>query len=619
MNNATLQVIPLDDIEVDHNQPRKVFDDFAMEELTSSILKKGVLQPILVRPFGNKYKLVSGERRYRASRSVQAAIKTRNTIPAMIVEMDDTEALEAQIVENLQRKDVNPMEEAVAFKQLQEKYSHQEIGLKVGKSEKYVAQRISLNGLIEDFQLFLYAGRMSLTDAYKLARVSPDDQKAMLKEIHVPKDWDKKPDFELNIGHWRLQNIGNDLSKAPFKTDDKELYPEMGACGSCRFNSKNNPSLFEDLNKKRICHNSVCFQIKTGRAYKETIKEVLKDPNVVFVNGSWGSLSSDDKAKLEEVRSLGVSVLSREEYETIDEPEDLQSWDDYLMEQKESEGWDEMDSSEQKAALKEWREDYDGMKDEHEAEVKEFQENSPNAIDAFVVVGYDQGKRVKIVLKKGRKGSTSTSAKPGESAEIIGLEQEIAGIKERGKRNKELDREKVYKLLSPRLSDDHYLQTKGPLNRDEETALLIALCKTTAVEVSVKKILGIKGYGSTALYMGISEAADLRAAFYAAYRAFLSHNLLNSYHLDSTKSNDAAAVYGVIKSFYSEDLEKAEADQQTRADKREANAAKRLDALKTKLKELKAEQTRAANEAAAKKAQAAAKNPDSKTKTSKKK
>lgn len=159
MNNATLQVIPLDDIEVDHNQPRKVFDDFAMEELTSSILKKGVLQPILVRPFGNKYKLVSGERRYRASRSVQAAIKTRNTIPAMIVEMDDTEALEAQIVENLQRKDVNPMEEAVAFKQLQEKYSHQEIGLKVGKSEKYVAQRISLNGLIEDFQPF-YFGRM---------------------------------------------------------------------------------------------------------------------------------------------------------------------------------------------------------------------------------------------------------------------------------------------------------------------------------------------------------------------------------------------------------------------------------------------------------------------------
>lgn len=603
MNNPTLQVIPLDDIEVDHNQPRKVFDDFAMEELTSSILKKGVLQPILVRPFGNKYKLVSGERRYRASRSVQAAIKTRNTIPAMIVEMDDTEALEAQIVENLQRKDVNPMEEAVAFKQLQEKYSHQEIGLKVGKSEKYVAQRISLNGLIEDLQLFLYAGRMNLTDAYKLARISTDDQKALLKETIVPKDWDKRPDFVFQASHWKLDRLGNDLAKATFKTEDKDLYPEMGACGSCRFNSKNNPSLFEDINKKRICHNSVCFQIKTGRAYQAEIKAVMSDPNILFVNTSYYE-SPEEKAKLAEVKNLGVTILNREQFEYIEEPDELVSWEDYLEEEKEMYCWDEMDAKQQAKQLKGWQDDYARMKEEHDAEIREYEDDKANGIDAFVVAGPGEGKRVKIVLKKGKKGSASAAAKPGESAEIIAIEQEIAGIKDRGKRNKDLDREKVYKLFSPKLSDDQYRLTKGPLNREEETALLIALCKKSAVETAVKKILGIKSYGSTALYKGIREASDLRAAYYAAYRAFLSHSLVNSYHMDYTKSDDAAAVYGVIKSFYPEDLEKAEADQQTRADKREANAAKRVEALKTKLKELKASQPKADTDTAGKKAEA---------------
>lgn len=118
MSELQFQQIPLKDITPDPNQPRKFYDEQSMQDLTDSVRESGVLQPILVRKKakGKGYLLVCGERRYRASVAVQTAFKTRDTIPAVIRELSDEEALQLQIVENLQRKDVHPMEEAVGFK-----------------------------------------------------------------------------------------------------------------------------------------------------------------------------------------------------------------------------------------------------------------------------------------------------------------------------------------------------------------------------------------------------------------------------------------------------------------------------------------------------------------------
>lgn len=596
MQDNTLTALAVDDIVFDSSQPRKFFDQIALDELTNSVKQVGVLQPIMVRPGafigvpGGKvpqrpgYVIICGERRYRAA--FNAGLKD---IPAIIrTGLTDDEILEIQITENLQRKDVNPMEEAVAFKQLGDKYSHAEIALKVGKSEKYVAQRLSLNGLIDQLQQFLYAGKMSLATAYQMARISPDDQAALLKEKNIPKDWEKSEGFQFQIVTWQLERVSNELSKARFKTEDKNLYPEMGACGSCRFNSKNSPSLFEDLNKKRICNNSTCFSIKTARAYKETIKEVIADPNVVLVSGVWGSPDKEQKARLEEVRDMGVKVLSRDEYEEIEQPDELEAWEQYLESQKQTYSWDEYDESQRQEALDEWKEEYESYKEDHEAGLKEYNEKSPNALDAFVVAGYDEGKRIKVVLKKAKGSNATVQAKAGENAEMLQLEQEIAGIKQRSKRNQELDREKVYKLMTPKLQGKDYRDFKLVLTREEENALLVVLCNiTSTVEDAVKKVLGIKAYGGAALHKGIAAAKNLDNAFCVAYRNLIVDRLINSYNLDYTKSDEASAVYSIIKQYYPEDLEKEEADQKARADKREANAAKRIDALKAKLKELK--------------------------------
>ena len=116
-----LKEVLIKDIHPDPNQPRRFYDEQAMDELTESIKDSGVIQPIVIRPNGKGYIIVCGERRYRAALSVNAAFKDRNTIPAVIRNLSDEEALQLQIVENLQRKDVHPMEEAVAFKSLLEK------------------------------------------------------------------------------------------------------------------------------------------------------------------------------------------------------------------------------------------------------------------------------------------------------------------------------------------------------------------------------------------------------------------------------------------------------------------------------------------------------------------
>lgn len=107
-----LKEIKLADIVISKTNPRKTFDEQSIEELAQSIIEKGVLQPIVVRVNGKpgKYELVCGERRVRASLKAQTAKKTITTIPAVIRQLTNEEALEVQIIENLQRKDVHPMQ-----------------------------------------------------------------------------------------------------------------------------------------------------------------------------------------------------------------------------------------------------------------------------------------------------------------------------------------------------------------------------------------------------------------------------------------------------------------------------------------------------------------------------
>jgi len=151
--------LPVSDITPDRTQPRKVFDEEALQELADSIREHGILQPILVRPVaGGSYMIVAGERRWRAAR-----LAGLDTVPVIIRDMTDADAFSIALVENLQREDLNPVEEAEGYRQLAETqgWTQETIASKVGRSRPAVANALRLLTLPEDVLALLREGKIT--------------------------------------------------------------------------------------------------------------------------------------------------------------------------------------------------------------------------------------------------------------------------------------------------------------------------------------------------------------------------------------------------------------------------------------------------------------------------
>ncbi len=169
-------VIPLSDIKSSKTNPRKAFDKDADRELADSVKKHGVLQPVLVRVLpagGGRYELVAGERRLRAAAAAGLA-----EIPAIVRDLTDDQALEIQVVENLQRRDLHPLEEADGYRRLvAAKYDVARIAERVGRSVAYVYDRLKLANLIDGARQLFLAGKIQAGHAIVLARLKPEDQR----------------------------------------------------------------------------------------------------------------------------------------------------------------------------------------------------------------------------------------------------------------------------------------------------------------------------------------------------------------------------------------------------------------------------------------------------------
>ena len=178
---AGTQDLAMDSIIANANQPRKSFDNAALRELAESLKRTGVLQPIVVRRFGQQFQIVVGERRWRAA---QMAGLTR--IPAVVREASDAQTLELALVENLLREDLNPMEEAEAYQRLLTEFAwtQEELGQRVGKDRSSVANCLRLLKLPELIQADLRAGRLTMGHARALLSLpSPADQLKLREEI----------------------------------------------------------------------------------------------------------------------------------------------------------------------------------------------------------------------------------------------------------------------------------------------------------------------------------------------------------------------------------------------------------------------------------------------------
>ena len=299
--------------------PRKTFDEAALEELASNIEKQGLLQPITVRVAKSEdvtdletgdvtttpcsYEIVCGERRFRAVSLLKekedkenvAKIKAHRkkseqfqAISCIVREMTDDEAFDAMITENLQRKDVDPIEEAFAFAQLSERgRSYEDIALKFGKSARFVFDRIKLNSLIPELKERVRNGDIPLSGAMILSKLDEETQ----KEFH------EEEDEQCTTAMIRdyVSNSFMELKKADWIEEDADNWEngEFKPCSQCESNTCNHGCLFYEMNNKDARGiNATCFN-KKRIAY--VIRKIL--------------LESENLVKLGEPLSFGKTVI----------------------------------------------------------------------------------------------------------------------------------------------------------------------------------------------------------------------------------------------------------------------------------------------------------------------
>jgi ParB family chromosome partitioning protein len=184
--SESLVDVAIDQIEVNPNQPRKVFDFTALDELAASIKASGVIQPIIVRKIGGSYQLIAGERRWRAAR--QAGL---DRIPALVRDATDAQSLELALVENLLREDLNPIEAAQAYQKLLADFdwTQEELAQRIGKDRTSIANCLRLLRLPEEIQADLRNGRLTMGHARALLALPTVSEQLRLREEILTHDW----------------------------------------------------------------------------------------------------------------------------------------------------------------------------------------------------------------------------------------------------------------------------------------------------------------------------------------------------------------------------------------------------------------------------------------------
>lgn len=309
INATEYRDLPLSQLNESKTNPRRVFDGTALNELAASIRSQGILSPLLVRPLTeNGFEIVAGARRYRAAQMAEAA-----TVPVRIVHLSDAEVIEAQLVENLIRAEIHPMEEAEGFARLlaleEPKYSIEQIGARVGKSPAFIASRMKLVDLVPAAVDAFYANEIGVGHALLLAKLPADQQEqalsACFKEVH---NGANKPARILlpvrNLQFWIESNVLLVLKDAPFDKRNAQLVPTAGSCADCPKRTGHNKLLFgDDLGKQGDqCVDPNCYQSKLAA---HVAKTVAAKPELVQISTAYGT------------QKEGSPVLPRNKYTAI--------------------------------------------------------------------------------------------------------------------------------------------------------------------------------------------------------------------------------------------------------------------------------------------------------------
>lgn len=268
-------------IEPSKTNPRKTFGKEGLKELAESLKSAGgVIEPLVVRPHPASppgwWEIIAGERRWRA-----AKIAGLKTVPCMVRELDDLEVLKIQIIENLQREDLSPLEEGAGYRLWIDKtgLSAEAIGEEIGKSRRTIFMRMALCDLIPSAKKLLLEGKISASHAEFVGRLSsPADQERLVRERLKP-DWNGHYPSVRELARIIGEEYYHLLDAASFPKADANLYPVAGACTVCPKNTAVNPDLGGDK-KGGTCTDGTCFRAKTeaflARLEEEAGKDVIR-------------------------------------------------------------------------------------------------------------------------------------------------------------------------------------------------------------------------------------------------------------------------------------------------------------------------------------------------------
>jgi ParB family chromosome partitioning protein len=560
--DTVLEVKNLDLASVipDPSQPRKTFDVDSLHLLSQSIKEHGVLQPITVRKSGKDLIIVMGERRYRASK-----LAGQKTIPAIVREYADNDVLEVQVIENLQRRDVEPTEEAEAIAFLTERYGPTAIAQRLGRTENFVRQRLKLAGLIEGFKEFVRNGEMNLSLGVAVALFDPGEQRMMLESLNG--------EFHANSLKRMVDNRTFDLANAPFDLEDRSLLPKAGACSLCPFNAANQGNLFGD--GKMVCTRTACFENKKAKTLLNLITRAKKEklPLVPDIGHYWKD-EEHNQLVMAQMEKQGLTVHLTDALEIIEQP-----IEPTLERIREENPFHKYSDGELQEELDEALEAYKEAKERYDTALY-------HGFEKGILLHTDSYKTEEIFVKTKETSSHEEAARalPLEKRKMSECtpEEQISKINAREDRKKQIENNKLFSEVVEMVRGTDYIDTDKPLSMDEMVAFSISLYENN-----------IGSYDQRDLFPGFfGDTAKLsREEIVASFRKNFKEGTLNrlirflltrQVHCgESNHTNDSTnmSFYTAMQEYLKADIDTIEAAYSEARDKREKRLKERIEAL----------------------------------------
>ena len=519
-----IEQINIEQIMFSNLNPRKIVDVDSVIELSESIKTVGLLQPITVRPISDtdKYELIMGSRRLRACKIIGMT-----TISAIVRNMSDDDVLEAMIIENLQRKDIEPLDEARAFLQLSLKgYSDDAIAAKVGKSKSFVVLRLKLNNLCIPFQEMLNAKTLPLLMAYEFCKFDTSIQDDIYSKHFAP-GIDESDNWINNS----IQSIRTLLSSnlIPLSLGDFD----KTECSTCIHNSRVTGSLFAEYSGDN-CSNSICFQNKKREHVIAVIKDCLEQDIPVMI--PVGRLRIEQQLK--ELGVENILYYENDKYDIITYPTPLPLTDDDF---------------------------------ENEANARFYKKQLSDFDDACIKKGYHKAYSAGII-KEGIKYLyyTEKQVVVDKSGPITPVEDtkesEIEKLNKRDARNLEIKQEKILVEAKEVFRNSNYPNRDIHLMDENENLVFIALILNACTSVDIMSLKAdfdkSKTFMENVKTLTNSEISFIKRSYirqtllgYAGSNDKDVHNVLIQ-HLNEICPNELNAVYEKYDKIYQKKRER---------------------------------------------------------------